>query len=165
MRVLHLTRDFPPRNAGGISTAVGGMVGALQTRGIQTSVVSFDAWRPLRDGRYSEPAKIEGNVLRVRSPAHHDDIVAFGRDAKPDVVHVHDGMLWEYASAFGASKSVFTMHVAHAVLRQLRGLHRATMSETTQARAQDIQMAFVVFWAASNSKHEPLSLILIREPK
>jgi glycogen(starch) synthase len=135
MRVLHLTRDFPPRNAGGISTAVGGMVRALDTRGVRSSIVSFDAWRPLRNGGVTEPASIEGNVMRVTSPAHHDHIIAFGREAKPDVVHVHDGLLWEYASAFGANKSVFTMHVAHAVLRRLRGSSQATMSEDTQVRA------------------------------
>jgi len=33
MKVLHLTRDFPPRSTGGLSTAVGGMVGALAERG------------------------------------------------------------------------------------------------------------------------------------
>ncbi len=135
MRILHLTRDYPPKNAGGISTAVGGLVRALQSRNVRSSVISFDAWRPARGSTGQPPPERRGDVLRVSSPAHHDAILAFGKETKPAVLHVHDGLLWEYGQQIAAPKKVFTMHVAHAVLRRLRGADVPTMSESAQARA------------------------------
>jgi len=48
MRVLHITRDFPPQHRGGISTAVYGLARAQARAGLEVAVVSFDDWRPAR---------------------------------------------------------------------------------------------------------------------
>lgn len=132
MHVLHLTRDFPPRMTGGLSTAVGGLVEALAPLGVRSSVISFDAWRP-RSASQTAPPQRDGQVLRVTSPSHDAAIRAFIEEADADVMHVHDGMLWPYAA--GATTTVFTVHVAHATLRRLRGLPTPTQSETAQAQA------------------------------
>lgn len=125
-RVLHVTRDFPPRTNGGISTAVGGMVRVLRAAGTPVAVVSFDGYRPRASGVAGAPERGEG-VLRVAVPAHLPEARAFARSFAPQVVHVHHGMLWDFAAALGVP-CVATIHVAQAEQNRLRGITEETLS-------------------------------------
>ena len=140
MRVLHVTRDYPPRSCGGISTAVLGLVQASADsgRGTSVDVVSFDAWRPNRrsaltgGGLSSQGA---ARIFRVRGPAQLDEACRFVDAAGPDVLHVHDGMLWGFAASCGPARRVFTPHVVHRALNALRGIDERTLSLQGQERA------------------------------
>ena len=139
LRVVHITRDFPPRCCSGLSTAVGGLVEASAATGRVTeiSVVSFDAWRP----QASQPAGLSSErqgaalVTRVRGEADLVAARAFVEAAAPDVLHVHDGMLWEFALSCGSARRVYTPHVAHAALNRVRGVDERTLSLRGQERA------------------------------
>ena len=143
MRVLHLTRDFPPRSAGGISTAVGGMVRASLAAGLGCAVLSFDGWRPrARAGASAAPvtpARAGGvDVLRASAPAYLHAARAFAQAYAPDVLHVHHDMLWPLAAelrAALAARAVLTVHVLQAEQDRLRGLAHGTLSSAAQARA------------------------------
>lgn len=141
--VLHLTRDFPPRSKGGISTAVGGMVQALMAAGQPCAVISFDGWRPrARPQAASPPPQPHDEagvpVLRVESPADLPAAKAFaqasGHGRGPGLIHVHHSMLWPFAAElrqhFGVA-AIKQVHVAHAVQNRLRGVS-ATMSLDAQ---------------------------------
>ena len=120
MKVLHVTRDFAPRSTGGLSTAVGGMVAALAQAGVQTRVVSFDAWRPLRAAEATTPDLASALAWR------------------PDVVHAHDPMLWPAAFALKRAAGVPAVYTAHTLQRRqrlMRGLDEPTLSELAEARA------------------------------
>lgn len=148
MRILHLTRDFPPRSAGGISTAVAGLVRASLRAGLGCAVLSFDGWRPRAHApgeRTREPVPArehvgpgEVEVLRVSAPAHLDAARAFARDLAPDLLHVHHDMLWPLAAELRVSLSVpaaLTVHVLQAEQNRLRGIEEQTMSLRAQQQA------------------------------
>lgn len=148
MRVLHLTRDYPPRSTGGISTAVGGLVAAQLQAGLHCAVASFDAWRPGRSGAGSgagggasaaAPEQVDGvALLRLH---HQGDLAAleeFAARHAPDVLHVHHSMLWPCAAELRQrhrAVAVKSVHVLHAVQNRLRGLARPTLSSSAQERA------------------------------
>lgn len=137
MHVLHLTRDHPPRGNGGLSTAVGGMTAATVAAGHRCSVVSFDAWRPRGGGEHGPPAAedVAGvAVLRLRGPDQLDAARAWARGRRADVVHVHDGFLWEASEGLGAPR-VFSVHVAQVAMARWRGLDPLPRSATLQQRA------------------------------
>lgn len=136
MTVLHLTRDFPPRSTGGLSAAVGGLVRATVRAGVPCAVVSFDAWRPSKAAAPAATRDDAGGVpvLRVRSPADLDDARAFARACAPALVHVHDGMLWDFAAGLDAPRA-YTPHVLHAELARLRGITETTASLRGQRAA------------------------------
>lgn len=131
MRVLHVTRDFPPRVNGGISVAVGGLVRAQRAAGLEVLVASFDAWRP-RGPRAAKLPPTSG-VLRATGP---DDLPALARAVEafgPNVVHVHDALLFEALPLSGVPR-ILTLHVSHSALSVARGLD-CTKSEVAQATA------------------------------
>ena len=134
IRVLHVTRDFPPRINGGISTAVGGLVRHATAAGVKSSVISFDAWRP-HIAKARGPATRHGDTLRLSHPSHLDAAAAFAREHAPQIVHVHHGMLWDFAASIPGARTIFTAHVAQAHARKLRGLADPTASERAQGRA------------------------------
>jgi glycogen(starch) synthase len=149
MRILHLTRDFPPRSAGGISTAVGGLVRASLAAGLHCAVISFDGWRPRAragagagaPGAAAVPAPLhegEVDVLRASAPADVDAARAFAHAVAPDVLHVHHDMLWPLAADLRpllGARAVLTVHVLQAEQDRLRGLAQGTLSSAAQARA------------------------------
>lgn len=122
MRVLHVTRDFPPRINGGLSTAVGGMVRASVEAGLTCRVISFDAWRPSRPSAAPahEEHQLGAEVIRVSAPDQLDHARAFAGPV--DVVHVHDALLWPFAESLDAPRRVYTVHFAQGVVAALRGL-------------------------------------------
>lgn len=131
VRVLVLTRDFPPRCGGGISTAVGAAARGLEGRGIELRVISLD--------RGGEAAPAGEEVLRIAGPQGLEAARAWGVEAEPAVVHVHDAMLWELgaaiARAVGAAAPCYTAHVLAGHQDRLRGLERATRTATAEAAA------------------------------
>ena len=135
MRVLHLTRDFPPRINGGLSTAVGGMVRASVEAGLDCAVISFDAWRPNKPR--AEPLREEREagapVLRVSAPDQLDRARRWVGDA--EVIHVHDALLWPLAREISGRLRVFTVHFAQAVGAALREIERPPASMTAEAAA------------------------------
>lgn len=140
MKVLHVTRDFPPRVNGGLSTAVGGLVRALHEARVVQAVVSFDGYRPSSRPGDAVDAAVENQepiaVLRVSSPGQLPAARAFARHHRPDVVHVHQAMLWDFASEVAAgAPRVFSVHLLQRLLRELRGLEEPTRSERDQQRA------------------------------
>lgn len=152
VHVLHLTRDFPPPGNGGISTAVGSLVAALESTGVTNSVVSFDEWRPGTRRKRPSPGPEAGDVdgvatLRIRAPRDRDASVGFIREKRPDVVHVHHGMLWELVPA--DLPSVVTIHVLQAAMNAFRGIEE-TKSLTAQTAAVDGATAVTAptSWAA-----------------
>jgi glycosyltransferase involved in cell wall biosynthesis len=142
MRVLHITRDFPPQHRGGISTAVGGLAGAQARAGLDVAVLSFDAWRPRAGRAVRTPPAAETRagiaVLRVESPAQLDAARAFARAQPPGLLHVHHGMLWEFAAELRAAlgvPAVKSVHVVHRRMNELRGTRERTRSLIGQDRA------------------------------
>ena len=159
VRVLHITRDFPPRTNGGISTAVGGMVGYCSRTGIECAVVSFDAWRPRGHEKASRQEHIArvgsapvqesgfGSVMRLTSPDQVPAAHAFVDSFLPTIVHVHHGMLWPFAEDIRARLSIpaiVQIHVVQAAQDRLRGLVEPTRSARSQLvamRAADLVVA------------------------
>jgi len=144
MRILHVTRDFPPRSAGGISTAVGGLVAATVEAGAACSVISFDDWRPRLNAGAAPAPTFEHDdatgaaIARLSSPGQLPGARMFAIEQRPDIIHVHHGMLWRFAAtvreAVGAP-AVLTPHVAQAVQNQLRELAEDTASLRAQREA------------------------------
>ncbi|MFN8642532.1 MAG: glycosyltransferase family 4 protein [Candidatus Binatia bacterium] len=143
MRVLHLTRDLPPRCVGGLSTAVGGLVGASARHGRTVSAISFDAWRPARAGAAEPCAPADEHgvaVLRVSHPEHLDAARAFAHAGRPDLVHVHHGMLWPLAASLRADLGVPAVKTVHVVQREMNALRR-TSERTRSLAGQEAALA------------------------
>lgn len=140
MRVLHLTRDFPPRSAGGVSTAVGGLVDALEVAGLRSAVASFDGWRPARnsDAPATPPIREDRGdlaVLRIKAPLPAGALRAFAAAQSPDLVHIHDPLLWEQTEGLDQTPGrLLTVHVYQRELNRLRGVEQ-TMSQKAEDRA------------------------------
>jgi glycosyltransferase involved in cell wall biosynthesis len=143
MRVLHLTRDFPPRAAGGISTAVGGLAAASQRAGLAVSVISFDAWRPTRfacGGATAERSAEGIAVLRVTGAAQLNAAAAFARAQRPHLLHVHHGMLWAFAASLARALGVPALKTVHVVQRRMNAL-RGTGERTRSLAGQEQALA------------------------
>jgi glycogen(starch) synthase len=143
MRVLHLTRDLPPRSQGGLSTAVGGLVRASARYGVAVSVISFDAWRPTRTAAPGpcEPRHEDGvDVLRVTHLEHLGAARAFARAMAPDLLHVHHGMLWPLAASLREDLGVPAVKTVHVVQRQMNALRR-TSEHTRSLAGQEAALA------------------------
>lgn len=142
MRLLHLTRDFPPAGAGGVSSAVGGLVAALRRAGVACAVASFDGWRPRARGtapQATEPLPAGGPaaapVLRISAGDPGPALAALAADFEPDVIHIHDPLLWDAARALpGDLPRVYSVHVHQAALNRLRGI-AATASSRAEGEA------------------------------
>ncbi len=145
MRVLHVTRDFPPQHRGGISTVVGGLVHASARAGIFPAVISFDDWRPLSragasPGQPCGTSDADVPVLRIGSHADVDAARAFATSFRPTVLHVHHGMLWEFSATLRATLAVPVVKTIHVVQREL-ARHRGSSERTLSAVGQDAALA------------------------
>ena len=138
IRVLHLSRDFPPRRTGGLSTAVGDMVQTLAELGTECAVVSFDRWRPRRrvaKGELLLETRHGARIARVNGPGALDPALEFGREFSPTIIHVHHSMLWSAAAELRRELSVpvvASVHVAQAHQNRLRGIERTASSDAQQ---------------------------------
>lgn len=141
LRILHLTRDYPPGHSGGLSTAVAGMVKALQRGGCECTVVSFDNFRPRGDLARDQVAalgEMHGSpILRVHEKV--DLRCALEQVAKLNcsAVHVHHEDLWEFghqAARLLEAGSLFSAHTLQIEQDRLRGREPSRSTES-QARA------------------------------
>ncbi|HOX47291.1 MAG TPA: glycosyltransferase family 4 protein [Myxococcota bacterium] len=152
LRVLHLTRDLPPATKGGISTAVHGLARASAGFGIEAAVASFDAWRPLARaharGAQAAPAEERGlRVLRLHGPGDLPALAPFAEAFRPDLLHVHHGMLWEAATGLRARLGVpalKTVHVLQAELQRQRRVLRAGTNLSLAAQRRAVEEADAV---------------------
>ena len=145
LRVLHLTRDLAPLTNGGISTAVRGMVSALQQAGLVCPVISFDDWRPKSKKQQVESPPVWSkecttSVLRLTSPAQLPAMynLCEAWDVKPDVIHVHNSMLWDVAQQlrrFWNVPVIKSIHVLQERMNAIRGIQEKTHSLRMQNQA------------------------------
>lgn len=140
MRVLHLTRDFPPKACGGVSTAVGGLVAALTRAGVTCAVASFDGWRPAR--RAGDPVRepsrqdLDGlAVLRLEPPASPHALMPFSKEFRPDLLHVHEALLWDQADGADPTGSIPRLLTVHVYQRELNRLRE--LGQTLSGQAED----------------------------
>lgn len=132
MRILHLTRDHPPRSCGGISSAVAGLVRALAADGIRSAVASYDA-HPSPPG--------PGDVLRFTDARDMDTLVEFARAFAPERIQLHVDLLWDVAAELRerlAVPIVATIHVCHRHMLRVLGAERKSASLVAQERALDL---------------------------
>jgi glycosyltransferase involved in cell wall biosynthesis len=152
-RILHITRDFPPRHMGGISTVVAGMAAASARAGSTVGVISFDGWRPRSQPpqrAHEHPAAIQRetdfqgaggsryDVVRIGSPADVDAARSFTHAFRPTLLHVHDGMLWGFAARLRGElgvRVVKSVHVLHQLQNRLRKVAENTLSLAGQQAA------------------------------
>lgn len=143
MRVLHVTRDFPPATKGGISKAVDGMVKALKSCGVSCGVVSFDGWRPRSGCKHRKTISPvtelpDGGIARVNAPPDIAAAHAYARSFGPDIIHVHHGMLWNFVEGVLREMRLpvlKTVHVIQKEMNRLRGLEQKTRSLKGQEAA------------------------------
>lgn len=161
MNVLVVTRDFPPRINGGLSTAVGAEVDGLLAAGIHCTVVSFDAWRPCcgTPGKSICPqifdvANRHLRVIRVSSPDEIERATSIAIESIPDIVHLHQSMLLDFATKVAADSIpvVKTLHLMHRHMNRQRRIDE-TASSIAQDRAIDRCDALIVL---SNAQREVL---------
>ena len=141
-RILHLTRDYPPRHCGGISTAVGGLVPALREAGHSCAVVSFDGFRPGRAVRdlveVTAPDRIDEPLLRVRDDRDLAQVEAFARAFAPEIVQLHVDLLWTVAAKLRdrlGAPILATLHVCHRRMLRLLQADRESASLAAQEQA------------------------------
>ncbi len=116
---------------------------ALSRCGVQCRVVSFDGWRP--KGRASgtarptvESCEAGAPVLRVLSSAGLLEAQTFALAGSPDILHIHHGMLWDFAqtvATIGRVPAVKSVHVLQAESSRLLGLKGETLSLQSQNAA------------------------------
>lgn len=134
MRVLHLTRDFPPGASGGVSVASRALVTALDGAAISTGVVSFDRWRGRDEGEDIEEGE-HGVLLRVRKGRPFEAVEAAARRLRPTVLHLHHENLLPFAHLLREALDcplVYTVHTLQGP--DLRG-GAPSLSSFDQARA------------------------------
>ncbi|MBL4635747.1 MAG: glycosyltransferase family 4 protein [Kofleriaceae bacterium] len=142
MRIVHITRDFPPRMLGGLSTAVGGLVSELARQGCEILVLSFDNYRPNKGpsgkgGLLCEEAEPGVSVVRIDNSEQLPEAKAIALEYRPEIVHLHHEVLWDFsheiASPF-AAPIVYSVHVLQTEQNRLREID-GTMSSQAQHRA------------------------------
>lgn len=143
LRVLHLTRDFPPRNSGGLSSAVGEMVRAQVRAGTWCAVLSFDDYRPkAKEGSGAraptrERAEDGTEIIRLESVLALPRAKELAASIATDLVHVHHEMLWETGAELAqtlSANAVLTVHTLQSEQNRLREVG-STLSSESQLRA------------------------------
>lgn len=115
--ILHLTRDYPPPGRGGLSTAVHGLVRSAPAE-VRQAVVSLERERR---GSVMEPGHVP--VLRLGPDVPVSDWIDWAAAQHPDVVHLHESLLWPAAELLATRAPVslvYSVHVDHAALAARR---------------------------------------------
>lgn len=142
LHILHVTRDFAPKSNGGLGLAVNGLARAQVHAGMTCSVLSFDNYRPFaKEGMQAEPESTtlpSGlHLIRLRSAAALPRAMERSVDRRPDIIHVHHGLLWSFGAAVAknlGAPTIFTVHVLQSEQDRLRGIE-STQSSRAQATA------------------------------
>ncbi len=126
MNVLVVTRDFPPRVNGGLSSAVGYEVDGLLAAGVNCTVVSFDAWRPCCGIPGSPVCPQIYNftdrplrIIRLSSPDELPRATSLAVESKPDVIHLHQSMLLDFAVEVSGDK-IPIIKTVHLLQRHMK---------------------------------------------
>jgi len=140
VRLLHITRDFPPLGKGGLSSAVFGLATALSEAGHRVEVLSADGFRPRKHRPMIVREERLGSLRVVRLEGHDLEACAdaLGARFEPDLIHVHHGTLWPLARALAAGRAlprVLSVHVLQRHQNRLRGFEGPTTSLAAQRRA------------------------------
>lgn len=149
--ILHLTRDFPPRWMGGISTAVASIVDQQRRDGHTVTVCSFDSWRPTKGPADANTAPLDVDQHIVATPTHGalrvircvsgvslDRVRATLAGTAFDILEVHHATLWLLLDALDVRRIpnlIYTAHVYAAEMDRMRGLDRQTLSAQSEAAA------------------------------
>lgn len=147
LRVLHLARDLPPHQRGGLGAVALALATAERQAGHTSMALSFDDWRPQRGAKAPvapDPPMADGRyVVRVRAPEALPDALQAAAAFGADVVNVHDALLWPAAASLGLP-AVLTAHVVHAAMQRLRGSEELTLSLRAQREAVQQARAVLV---------------------
>lgn len=152
MRVLHITRDFPPRSAGGISTAVGDLVRAQRAAQVEAQVISFDDWRPSRQRTAASLTQPVDGVVRIHAPSDLDAAAHFAELFRPTVLHAHHAMLWPWTAQLRQSlgvPAVKTIHVIQSIANEFRGVDETESSRCQQQALLEADRILVASQAAA----------------
>ena len=145
MNVLVVTRDFPPRVNGGLSSAVGYEVDGLLAAGLNCTVVSFDAWRPCCGMPGSPVCPQIYNftdrplrIIRLSTPDELPRATSLAVESKPDVIHLHQSMLLDFAAEVAGDKTpiIKTIHLLQRHMNRNRRI-----DDTLSSLAQDAAIA------------------------
>lgn len=159
MRVLHATRDFPPRLVGGVSAAVGALVRATAARGVEHWVLSFDRWRPssgeaaARTTRETTPS---AEVLRLEDGLDRAAVDAFVAAARPDVIALHDGALAPLVARAAAPRAP-RLQIVHVLSHRQDALRLAPPTASTALLDEAVRDADRVVVATAAARAEALA--------
>ena len=141
-RILHITRDLPPKTKGGISIATESLVKFLSENGHLNAVISCDNWRPrARAGEYNpsfEEQTSHASVLRISHQEHLEKARLFTQDFAPDLIHVHQEMIWPFVEELKKDLNIpviVHMHVYHLEQNRVRKVDERNLSIEAQERA------------------------------
>jgi glycogen(starch) synthase len=148
LRILHVTRDFPPQHSGGLSTAVAGLVTSLSAAEIDCVVVSFDDYRPSEEGSRNQPALRESAqglvIIRVGPDVDLDSALELADAEQCGLVHLHHEGLWDFAERAATRrqvKIVTSVHVLQSEQDRLRGI---TSTKSTEAQRVALQKSAAI---------------------
>jgi glycogen synthase len=124
MRVLHITTEFPPIIYGGLGTAVGGLVSASVSHGLEVAVLlvghgAIPGYLNSVSEFADAPAQRDDNCL-VWSVPHATSVTAgveFARRWRPDVIHVHVFWLAHVAAAIRKATGAALVYTVHSLDR------------------------------------------------
>lgn len=150
-KILHLTRDFPPRDNGGISTAVASIVRLQRIKGDDITLCSFDSWRPTRahvdtdalplsptvqEAAHQQSGALE--VFRLSSGMSIEKLQRTLAGRAFDQVEIHHPMFWPVLQTLdlrGALHRIYTAHVHAQEMDALRRVEHPTQSAMYEAEA------------------------------
>lgn len=139
MRVLLLTRDFPPTSIGGVAAHVDGLAGALSRAGHDVRVFTIDHTGErdaeavtidnvrVRSARTDLPwLPDDDDVLRMASANNQITALTAADDWRPHVVHAHD---WHTAWAGDTLSTLFEAPLVATFHSTERGRHGGHVPE------------------------------------
>lgn len=125
LRVLHLTREFPPVVWGGLGTAVGGLANASSTAGMDVTVLLIghaggggyadsETWAP-PTGEPGAHRLASTRILETMGEEAYRAAIGLIALWRPDVIHVHPVELGRLARALALGTAIPLVYTVHSV--------------------------------------------------